>query len=399
MQLHQAADGVWPGGVVREMTTLLGEPGAEGALKGGISRTSNPWFLELIQRAMPTDTPVPASIVAAAHERLMQANVSLDVERVLLKLLSRELAQSYFAAKPGERPFEQLARTTAGEALAVAPDLRRRWLFSLLTSCRDAVLFGTLYRYVEAARGILAPLLEEEADGSNKRDWNECLMEMNDLLLNRLPEKLRPSCYGAADSVDIHEPVESLLEGIRQKLNDYIRHYSRRFSYSVQEGSLNTGIFNWLNVAQVMERLFDFDGGPLAVLVSHSDDWQVEVTVGAGRIDVRLSLEMCWDATRSATAEMVGRLDGLGNLEVDVSAFPKIRLSVAVAHGFCRPAKPPQAAAAADQRAGMESICLIAALEGFQCLGVVAKRLVNIPDFRPDYALVLTTAVKCRNVL
>jgi tetratricopeptide (TPR) repeat protein len=330
IQLHQAADGVWPGAVVREMTILLGEPSAGAALKEGISRTSNPWFLELVQRAMPIDIPVSASVVAAAHERLTQADVPLDVERALLKLLSRELAQSYFAAKPGDRTFEQLAQAAAGEALSAAPDLRRRWLFSLLTSCRDAVLFGTLYRYVEAARGILAPLLEEEADGSDQRDWNECLLEMNDLLLNRLPERLRPSCYGASESVDVHEPVESLLEGIRQKLNDHIRHYGRRFSRSVQDGPLNSGIFNWLNVAQAMKRLFDFSGGPLAVLVSQADDWQIEVTVGAGRIDSRMSLEMCRDATRSGTAEMVGRLDGFRNLEVDVdvSAFPKIRLSV-----------------------------------------------------------------------
>ena len=330
MQLHPATDEVWPGLVVREMMTLVGEPGAEAALKEGILRSSNPWFLELIQRAMPINTPVPAPVVAAAHERLVQANVSLDVERALLKLLSRELAQSYFATKPGERTFELLAQTAVVEALAVAPDLRRRWLFSLLTSCRDAVVFGTLYRYVEAARGILAPLLEWEAGTSDQRDWNGCLMEMNDLLLNRLPEKLRPSCYGAAELVDIHEPVESLLEGVRQKLNDYIRHYGRRFSYSVQEGPLNSGIFNWLNVAQAIKRLFDFNGGPLADLVAQADDWQIEVDVVAGRVDALLSLEMCRDASKPTAAEIVGRLDGLRHLEVnvDVSAFPKIRLSV-----------------------------------------------------------------------
>jgi len=95
--------------------------------------------------------------------------------------------------------------------------------------------------------------------------------------------------------VDIRDSVESLFEAIRAKLGGYLRQYGRRFDHTVQEGPLYNQAIEWLGVAGAIKRLFDFDKGPLADLISNADDWQIDMEAMVARIGARLVVEVSGD--------------------------------------------------------------------------------------------------------
>ena len=290
LNMHKGVDKKWPGFLVREMTALLREPAAKASFESAILKTSNTWFLELIQRAMTVDTPVVLSMIHAAQKRLAEPDLGV-LEDCILKLLSRALARVYFAQGQGEPTFDELAHALVMETLNALPVKRRKRLLAFLTQCRDSLLFGTLLTFVEAAAQALAPVLDFGASPCTTGDLNRCLWNMKLLLVSGLPEKARPVGYRNMVRIRItSELFEEKLMNIFQSLRTDPS-LDPPFEYSVKADDTWALLFDWWKFVDALSQLFDFSEGPLSKLITKVETWEIKVVVEDQKITMQFQFE------------------------------------------------------------------------------------------------------------